>query len=74
MYADQFVFSQIMAHLPMHILRRCVRRYGGNDGPLTIKRVTQHLASYEFFYNYQRPHASLAYQTPNEYIVALEAA
>ena len=42
------------------------------DGPLTIKQVAQHLASYEFFYNYQRPHASLAYQTPNEYIVALE--
>ena len=44
------------------------------DGPLTIKQVAQHLASYEFFYNYQRPHASLAYQTPTEYIVALEAA
>ena len=44
------------------------------DGPLTIKQVAQHLASYEFFYNYQRPHASLAYQAPNEYIVALEAA
>ena len=39
-----------------------------------IKQVAQHLASYEFFYNYQRPHASLAYQTPTEYIVALEAA
>ena len=44
------------------------------DGPLTIKQVAQHLANYEFFYNYQRPHASLAYQMPNEYLVALEAA
>ena len=30
MYAGNFVFSQLMAHLPMHSFRRCVRRYQGN--------------------------------------------
>ncbi len=43
------------------------------DGPLTVAGVTPALA-YEFFYNYQRPHASLAHRTPNEYLVSLEAA
>ena len=61
----------------------CVERAGRSvrielwdlcDGPLTIEQVAQRLASYEFFYNYQRHHASLPYQTPNECIVGLEAA
>ncbi len=43
------------------------------NGPLTVTSVASRLAQYEFFYNYQRPHASLAYRTPNEYLVALEA-
>ena len=30
MYAGQFVFSQVMEHLPMHTFRRCVQRYRGN--------------------------------------------
>ena len=30
MYAGQLVFSQVMDHLPMHVFRKCVRRYGGN--------------------------------------------
>ena len=30
MYTGNFVFSQLMAHLPMHSFRRCVRRYHGN--------------------------------------------
>ena len=30
MYAGKLVFSQVMEHLPMHIFRKCVRRYGGN--------------------------------------------
>ena len=30
MYAGQLVFSQVMDHLPRHIFRKCVRRYGGN--------------------------------------------
>ena len=30
MYTGNFVFSQRMAHLPMHSFRRCVRRYHGN--------------------------------------------
>jgi hypothetical protein len=29
MYAGQFIFSQVMAHLPMHTFRRCVNRYQG---------------------------------------------
>ena len=44
------------------------------DGPLTVAGVAPALARYEFFYNYERPHTSLAYRTPNEYLVALEAA
>ena len=44
------------------------------DGPLTVAGVTPALARYEFFYNYQRPHASLALRTPNEYLVSLETA
>ena len=42
--------------------------------PQTVEQVARSLASYEFFYDYQRPHASLAEKTPNEYLVALEAA
>ena len=30
MYAGNFVFSQLMAHLPMHTFRRCVARYRGH--------------------------------------------
>lgn len=30
MYAGHFVFSQVMAHLPMHTFRRCVQRYRGH--------------------------------------------
>ena len=43
------------------------------DGPLTVAAVTPALAKYEFFFNYQRPHTSLDYKTPNEYLVELEA-
>ena len=76
--------------VPLHVLppRRpqwngCVERAnrsartefrGLYDGPLTVAGVAPDLAGYEFFYNYERPHASLAYRTPNEYLVALEAA
>ena len=44
------------------------------DGPLTVAGVAPALARFEFFFNYERPHTSLAYRTPNEYLVALEAA
>ena len=76
--------------IPLHVLppRRpqwngCVERANRSaraefwslyDGPLTVERVAPQLARYEFFFNYERPHASLAYRTPNEYLVALEAA
>ena len=30
MHAGQFVFSQVIDYLPMHIFRRCLARYGGN--------------------------------------------
>ena len=30
MYADSLIFAQVMEHLPMHTLRRCVRRYRGH--------------------------------------------
>ena len=44
------------------------------DGPLTVSAVTEALSGYEFFHNYERPHESLDYRTPNEYVVAQEAA
>ena len=30
MYTGHVIFSQVMAHLPMHTFRRCVRRYRGH--------------------------------------------
>lgn len=76
--------------IPLHVLppRRpqwngCVERANRSaraefwslyDGPLTVEHVAPQLARYEFFYNYERPHAALAYRTPNEYLVAQEAA
>jgi len=30
MYTGTLIFSQVMAHLPMHTFRRCVRRYRGH--------------------------------------------
>ena len=43
------------------------------NGPLNVAAVTPALANCEFFFNYERHHASLDYQTPNEYLVATEA-
>lgn len=43
-------------------------------GTVSVTAVAPRLNDYEFFYNYQRPHASLAYRTPNEYLVQMEAA
>ena len=76
--------------IPLHVLppRRpqwngCVERANRSaraefwslyDGPLTVEHVAPQLAKYEFFFNYERPHESLAYRTPNEYLVAQEAA
>ena len=77
-------------HVPLHVLppRRpqwngCVERANRSariefwslyDGPLTVAAVAPALARFEFFFNYERPHTSLAYRTPNEYVVAWEAA
>ena len=44
------------------------------DGSLTVADVAPDLAHYEFFFNYERPHASLAYRTSNEYLVAPDTA
>jgi hypothetical protein len=30
MYTGKLVFAQVMDHLPMHTLRRCIERYDGN--------------------------------------------
>lgn len=30
MYTGKLLFAQVMDHLPMHTLRRCIRRYNGN--------------------------------------------
>jgi len=39
MYAGQYVFSQMMDHLPWHVFRRCVARY---DGDRKIKHFSCH--------------------------------
>ena len=44
------------------------------DCDLTVKAVSTKLLKHEFFYNYQRPHSALDYLSPNEYLVAREAA
>ena len=44
------------------------------DCELTVQAVSAKLLQYEFFYNYERPHSALDYLTPNEYLVAQEAA
>jgi len=40
---------------------------------IAVASIAPRLVDYELFYNYQRPHASLAYRTPNKYLVQLEA-
>ena len=44
------------------------------DCELTVQAASAKLLLYEFFYNYERPHSALDYLTPNEYLVAQEAA
>ena len=44
------------------------------DCELTVDAVSDKLLEYEFFYNFERPHSALDYLTPNEYLVAQEAA
>lgn len=76
--------------IPLHVLapkrpqyNGCVERANRSariefwnlyEGPLTVRHIARPLLDYEFFYNYQRPHATLDYRTPNEYLVQLEAA
>ena len=74
---------------PLHVLPRrpqwngCVERTNRSariefwslyDGPLTVVGVRPALARYEIVFNSERPHTSLAYQTPSECVVAMEAA
>ncbi len=44
MYTGQLVFSQIMAHLPMHIFHRCVERYNGNHKVKSFTCLDQYLS------------------------------
>ena len=30
MFSGEYIFSQVMDHLPMHTFRKCVERYSGN--------------------------------------------
>ena len=30
MYEGKIVFAQLMEHLPLHALRRCIERFGGD--------------------------------------------
>ena len=31
MFTGQYVFAQVMDHLPWHVFRRCIARYGGDQ-------------------------------------------
>ena len=43
MYAGNFIFSQVMAHLPMHTFRRCVQRYRGHHKVKSFSCLDQFL-------------------------------
>lgn len=44
MYGGTLVFAQLMGHLPLHTLRRCVARYPGRYPTLTFSHLDQFLA------------------------------
>lgn len=44
MYSGKLVFAQLMGHLPLHTLRRCVARYPGRYPTLTFSHLDQFLA------------------------------
>jgi Transposase DDE domain/Domain of unknown function (DUF4372) len=44
MYGGKLVFAQLMGHLPLHTLRRCVARYPGCYPTLTFSHLDQFLA------------------------------
>ena len=44
------------------------------DCDLTVEAVSRKLLKREFFHNYLRPHSAIDYRSPNEYLVACEAA
>lgn len=44
MYGGKLVFAQLMGHLPLHTLRRCVARYPGRYPTLTFSHLDQFLA------------------------------
>ena len=43
MYAGNFIFSQVMAHLPLHTFRRCVQRYRGHHKVKSFSCLDQFL-------------------------------
>jgi len=43
MYAGKLVFAQVMNHLPLHALRRCVARYGGDRKVKAFTCLDQYL-------------------------------
>lgn len=44
MHVGKLVFGQLMEHLPLHTLRRCVVRYPSRYAPLTFSHLDQFLA------------------------------
>ncbi len=44
MYAGKLVFAQLMEHLPLHTLRRCIARYPSRYPTLTFSHLDQFLA------------------------------
>src|SRR3990172_5454884 len=44
MYAGKLVFAQLMEHLPLYTLRRCIARYPGRYPTLSFSHLDQFLA------------------------------
>ncbi len=44
MYSGKLVFAQVMEHLPLHILRRIVARYGGERKVKSFSCLDQFLS------------------------------
>ena len=45
MYTGKLVFAQVMEHMPIKVVRRCVQRYGGNHKIKSVSCLDQFLST-----------------------------
>jgi hypothetical protein len=43
MYSGKIMFAQVIDHLPLHVFRQCVRRYGGHYKVKSFTCLDQYL-------------------------------